>query len=258
MIPFDRMARFYDAMYTHGFTVKMVDYTLELLKNFDFEPETVLDVCCGTGTAVERFVELGCRADGLDRSGGMLRVARGRLKGRGVRLYHQALPSFRIPRRSKSAGSGLRQYDLATSYFDSLNFMLTERDLKAAFRSVYLHLRPGGWFVFDMNTVNMFKVLWNEHPWVGVHEDMIWVMRSEYLKKKSMTRLRGTYLDKQGTTWKRYDELLFERAYPNTKIKSMLRQAGFKIKGYYHCLSFEPVKRDSRKFCAAVMKPDGR
>lgn len=258
MVPFNKMAKFYDAMYTWGFTVRMVDYTVKLLKNFGFEPETVLDVCCGTGTAVARFNELGYRADGLDLSRGMLAEARKRLRGQKSRLYHLALPHFKIPQNRRSAGSGVRQYDLATSYFDSLNFLLTEKDLTAAFRSVYSHLRPGGWFVFDMNTVTMFKTLWNEHPWVGVHDDIIWVMRSEFLKKKSMTRLRGTFLDRQGGVWKRYDELMLERAYPNGRIKSMLREAGFKIKGYYHCLSFEPVKRDSRKFCAVVMKPDGR
>jgi len=255
MIPFDRMAKFYDAMYSQSFSARMVDYTLQILEKFDYEPETILDVCCGTGTALERFHELGYRADGLDRSKGMLAVARRKVGNRKARLYHQALPHFEIPQKGKSGKAGLKQYDLVTSYFDSLNFLLTEKDLKAAFRSIFRHVKPGGWFIFDMNTVVMFKILWNEHPWVGVRDDMIWIMRSEFLKKKSMTRLKGTYLDKQARVWKRHDELLYERAYPNDKIKSMLRDVGFRIKGYYHCLSFEPVKRDSRKFCAAVMKP---
>ncbi len=255
MIPFDRMARFYDTMYSLSFSARMVDYTLEILRKFNFEPEKILDVCCGTGTALERFAELGYWADGLDRSKGMLTVARRKVKDHRVRLYHQALPHLEITQKGNSGKTGLKQYDLITSYFDSLNFLLTEKDLRAAFHSIYRHIKPGGWFIFDMNTVAMFKVLWNEHPWVGVRNDMIWIMRSEFLKKKSMTRLRGTYLDKRGANWKRYDELLYERAYPNKKIKSMLRGVGFIIKGYYHCLSFEPVRRDSRKFCAVVMKP---
>jgi hypothetical protein len=137
-----------------------------------------------------------------------------------------------------------------------LNYLLSERDLQAAFRAIFRHVRPGGWFVFDMNTVAMFKELWNENAWTGVRDDMIWIMRSEFLRAKSMTRLSGTFLEKQGRGWRRYDEVHHERAYPNTKIKSMLRRAGFQIKGHYHCLSFNPVTRDSRKFCAAARKPE--
>jgi ubiquinone/menaquinone biosynthesis C-methylase UbiE len=256
MIPFDKMAQFYDTMYTRNFSTRMVDYTLQILKKSSFEPDTVLDLCCGTGTALQQFSEKGCRVDGLDRSRGMLTVARKKLRGRKVFLYRQALPRFQIVQSQKAGRKVLRQYDLITSYFDSLNFLLTERDLKAAFRSVFHHLRPGGWFVFDMNTVAMFKPLWNEHPWVGVRDDMIWIMRSQFLKAKSMTRLNGTYFAKQGRHWQRHDEEMYERAYPNQKIKAMLRSAGFQNKGYYHCLSFNPVTRDTKKFCAAARKPD--
>jgi SAM-dependent methyltransferase len=255
MIPFDKMAKFYDTMYSRKFSARMVDYTLQILEKFRFEPETVLDVCCGTGTALLEFSKKGYKVEGLDRSRGMLAVARKKLSGRKVALYRQALPRFTITDSKGPDRKRPRQYDLVTSYFDSLNFMLTERDLKTAFRSVFHHLRPGGWCVFDMNTIAMFEPLWNEHPWVGVHDDMIWIMRSEFLKRRAMTRLRPTFLDRQGRSWRRHDEVLYERAYPHGKIKSMLRDVGFQIKGYYHCLSFDPVTRASKKFCAAVKKP---
>lgn len=255
MIPFDKMARFYDTMYSKTFSGRMVDYTLEILDKFGYEPETVLDVCCGTGTALLEFSKRGYKVAGLDRSPGMLAVARKKLSGRKAALYRQELPRFKIAPSKGPNKKHPRQYDLVTSYFDSLNFLLTEQDLKTAFRSVFHHLRPGGWFVFDMNTVAMFEPLWNDHPWVGVRDDMIWIMRSEFLKSRSMTRLKPTFLDRQGRNWRRYDEVLYERAYPNQKIKSMLRDAGFQIKGYYHCLSFNPVTKDSKKFCAAVRKP---
>jgi ubiquinone/menaquinone biosynthesis C-methylase UbiE len=243
-------------MYTDVFSRKMVDYNLQILKKFGFKPETALDVCCGTGTAMKFFQEKGLKIDGLDRSRGMLAVARTKLQNSKANLYERSLPRFEIIQSKTGNKKIIKQYDLAVSYFDSLNFLLTKNDLKMAFRSIYRHIRPGGWFIFDMNTINMFKVLWNEHPWVGVRDDMIWIMQSEFLKKKSMTKLTGTYLDKQGRKWQRYNEIFYERAYPNQTIKSILREVGFQIKGYYHCLSFEPVKRDSRKFCAAVRKPD--
>jgi ubiquinone/menaquinone biosynthesis C-methylase UbiE len=249
------MAKFYDTMYSKEFCNRMAEYTLKILEKFGFEPETILDVCCGTGTALLHFSKKGYEVSGLDRSRGMLDEARKKLRCRKASLYQRSLPRFEIVKTKRKNRKHLRQYDLATSYFDSLNFMLTERDLKTAFRSVYRHLRPGGWFIFDMNTINMFKTLWNEHPWVGVKDDMIWIMRSEFLKNKLKTRLKGTFLSKQGRDWQRYDELLYERAYPNQKIKAMLREVGFQIKGYYKCLTFNPVSRDSKKFCAAARKP---
>ncbi|UCC43616.1 MAG: class I SAM-dependent methyltransferase [Candidatus Zixiibacteriota bacterium] len=256
MMPYSYLARFYDSMYPDTFSVRMVAYTLRILKKFNFEAKTALDVCCGTGTALRELTAGGLKADGLDRSPAMLSAARKKLRGRKVTLYRQALPRFEIAQRKGSGSKRPKQYDLITSYFDSLNYLLTERDLKAAFRSIYRHLIPGGWFVFDMNTVEMFKILWNEQPWVGIRDKQIWVMRSEFLKARSMTRLSGTFLEKQGRTWQRYDETHYERAYPNPRIRSMLRETGFQVKGFYHCLSFDPVSRSSRKFCAAARKPN--
>lgn len=58
----------------------MVDHTFQFMKRFRHRPESVLDLCCGTGSAVCLFAERGLGATGLDRSKEMLKIAHARAK----------------------------------------------------------------------------------------------------------------------------------------------------------------------------------
>jgi hypothetical protein len=50
-----------------------------------------------------------------------------------------------------------REVDLVTCLGDALNHLLRVQDLEAAFASVRRALRPGGLYVFDLNTTSCFE-----------------------------------------------------------------------------------------------------
>ena len=54
--------------------------------------------------------------------------------------------------------------------------------------------------------------------------------------------------------WERFDEEHVERAYDNKTIRRLIREAGFVIKGYYRCFSFERPKKDSYRICVVAKK----
>lgn len=256
MEAYDKFAGVYDRMEADRFSARMAEYTLKILRRFDIVAEEALDLCCGTGTAIKIFADNGLVMSGLDRSSPMLKVAKKKLRGRNVPLYCQALPRFEIEESGKKGRGANRQFDLVTCFYDSLNYLLTERDLKTAFRAVFRHTRPGGWFIFDMNTPHALKTIWGEQPpFSGVKDDVAWIFRSEFFRENTTANCYVTLFVKSGRSWKRLDEVHTERGYTDKVIKTLLKEAGFRIRGYYRCLTFERPDSSTSRVCAVVEKP---
>lgn len=86
--------------------------------------------------------EIRARVYAVDRSPEMLRVARLRCDGPGVRFLQQDIRALCLP----------EPVDLVTANFDTLNHLLSPSDLHRAFRRVAAKLRSGGHFYFDIVT----------------------------------------------------------------------------------------------------------
>ncbi|UCC43615.1 MAG: class I SAM-dependent methyltransferase [Candidatus Zixiibacteriota bacterium] len=251
---FNKFASVYDRMGQDHFSVDMVDYTETLLRRFKIKPDDGLDLCCGTGTALKLFADAGIAMTGLDRSAAMLRQARNKLRGRTVKLVNQSLPRFRI---ADSRGRTVR-FDLVTCFYDSLNYLRNERELKAAFRSVQRHLRPEGWFIFDMNTPEALKTIWGSDTYCDVGNKLAWIWRSAYHRRSKSSTLETTFFVKSGRNWKRFDETHVEHAYSNGAIRHLLRETGFQVKGFYDCLTFDKPTKKTTRICVVARRKDRR
>ncbi|MBQ9358545.1 MAG: class I SAM-dependent methyltransferase [Abditibacteriota bacterium] len=118
-----------------------LEYLQGLFERYSFRPRTLLDVACGTGTMTKAFADAGIEAAGVDISPGMIDCARSKYPG--LEFVCADAAEFDMG----------RQFDCAVSLFDSLNYV-TERDrLQQVFCRVEEHLAPGGYFIFDMNTI---------------------------------------------------------------------------------------------------------
>ncbi len=247
-----RFADVYDAMGANRFSVEMAEYTVSLTHRFDIEVEDALDLCCGTGSALAFFSRRKWRLAGVDQSPDMLRSARKKLAGTGTRLYRRHLPMFSIPLPNDTRRG--RGFDLVTSFYDSLNYLLTTSDLKAAFVSVHAHLRPDGWFIFDMNTPKALTVLWDGHVYADARDDLAWVWKNSYDERTRSADCEATFFVRKGRLWDRFTEVHTERAYPNSIIRKLLREAGFAVRAIYRCRTFEKPTRDCYRICVVARK----
>ena len=254
MQPYQKFAEVYDRMDADHHSRLMAEYTLRLLRRFQHDPSDGLDLCCGTGSAIEHFCNHGIAMSGLDRSAGMLNVAKKKLAGRGVKLYRQALPKFTIS-GPKGKRATVRKFDLVTSFYDSLNYLLTEHDLTTAFKAVYRHLRQGGYFIFDMNTPNALKTIWGAQTWAVSKPEIAWIFRNEYFHDTLTANCYVTIFVKDGRKWERIDEVHTERGYANAAIKRMLKQAGFQVRGFYRCHTYEPATKTTNRICVVARHP---
>ena len=251
--PYTRFATVYDKMGADRHSIKMTQYCFEIFRHFGIHPHTGLDLCCGTGTALEIFTDHGLAMSGVDQSAHMLAVASKKLKGKGVVLYQKSLPRFRL--LDLHVGGHTERFDLVTCFYDSLNYMKTERQLKTAFQTVHRHLEHDGWFIFDMNTAEALKVIWDGAVYADARPDLAWVWKNVYHPKTRSATCSATFFVRSHHNWERFDEVHREYSFPNPVIKRLLREAGFKVKGFYHCYKFEKPERDTYRICAVAYKP---
>jgi SAM-dependent methyltransferase len=110
----------------------------------------LLDVGCGTGSSTAALIDRGYDAVGVDVSPRMLEVAARKL-GPGVPLHCHDMRD--LPR--------LGEFDVVFSVSDVVNFLLGDDELVAAFSGFARNLAPGGFAVFDVDTLASFRTLYS-------------------------------------------------------------------------------------------------
>lgn len=179
-------------------------------------PERALELGCGTGNMMVRFLGDGIQVDGLDGSQDMLDEAEKKVKNFEIEpdFYHRDF--LEIPRN--------KQYQLVYSVFDSLNYLLELEKLEKVFADVYEILDKSGVFIFDLNTEERlagmkpgtttfqeddFLCYWQD---IVDSEEAIWTVRLLIQKRND-----NGY----------YEETHVEKGYNPYRIVESLEKAGF-------------------------------
>ncbi len=148
---YDAFAPYYDA-FTAG-----SDYgawTRELLgvaARHGVRGGTLLDLACGTGKSFAGFLEHGYRVTGCDSSSAMLAEAACRA------------PATMLVQADLRALPALGRFDLVTCFDDSLNYMLDEAGLAAAFAGIERNLDSAGLALFDLNSLLAYRTTFASH-----------------------------------------------------------------------------------------------
>jgi SAM-dependent methyltransferase len=268
-------APFYDGSGQMRFAILMDQYLSEVLARHPVAGRRALDLACGTGTLALLLADAGWDVVGLDASAGMLEQARAKAAniatpGRATFVVGdmrtlEPRTKNQEPASSESvlgsqfsvdpAGARSR-FDLVTCFYDSLNYMLTEEDLAACFRSAAQALAPGGLFVADMNTRYFL-----EHDWgtceVTEQTDFVQISQSYFdpatdCSTMALTGFAGD--DERG--YRRFDETHIERAYPPELVGALLESAGLSVEATYDCFTFQPPGERTQRIAWVARRPN--
>jgi SAM-dependent methyltransferase len=222
------------------------DYLVDL----GLKPTDVLDVACGEGSFAVAMAKLGYNVTGVDQSPQMidLAVERTREESEAVKFFVGDMRS--LPYES--------EFDLVTCFFDSLNYMLTVKDLQEAFKNAYTALRSGGFYIFDMNTIYGLAVDWmRQETYIqNEGEDFMEIHRQFFDYENQVATMEITIFKQRDDLWERIDELHRERGYPIADIQFLLNEIGFTIAGMYGSLKKRTdVQQTSPRVWFAARKP---
>lgn len=249
---YQRFAPFYQrGPYVH-FSQELAETVLpEYLDMINFHPVTLLDIACGEGSFAVAIAAAGYRVSGVDQSAEMIALARERARAASLEVDFSVEDMRNL--------QFVEEFDLVTCFFDSLNYLLTVRDLQAAFRSAHAALRPGGYFIFDMNTIHGLAVNWmREKIYVQNEADnFIEYHRHEFDYENLVATMEITIFTRSsGELWERIQETHRERGYPIADLQFLLTETGFEIKAIYGSLRKRTeLQTDSPRVFFVVQKP---
>ena len=219
--PYAALARVYEAAGWGGFSHDMADTVLALARPRGLPPGGhVLDLACGVGIACVKFAQAGYRVTGLDRSAGMLAQARQKAREAGAQVnwLERDMRDWQIDPPA----------DLLTSMYDALNYMLTADDLGAVFGCVGQALKPGGLFIFDMNTIRGLAENWGTRTHINFEGEGLFIVNRTRWDHETNTNtlvLHG-FARRDDGLWEHWSETHVQRGFPIIEIRRLLSDAG--------------------------------
>ncbi|MBQ8552246.1 MAG: class I SAM-dependent methyltransferase [Clostridia bacterium] len=188
------------------------------------QPESVLDLACGTGAMTVILARRGYDMTGIDLSEDMLAVARDRCDRE--RFSHSVL----LIRQDMSEFELYGTVDAIVCCLDSLNYLTKIDDLRRTLLHVHNYLEPDGLFVFDMNAPAKFCRVYGQNSYILEDDGVLCAWQNDYNAK---TKLCDFYLsiftENENGTWQRYDEIQRERCYSLRTVKKLLSECGFEL-----------------------------
>lgn len=169
----------------------------------------------------------------------MLHQARIRAAGRPITFLQADMRTFDTD----------KPVDAVTCLYASLNHLLDPKDLSRTFTRVAAHLRPGGVFIFDLNSEHAFQTLWREP--VTEHGPDFTLHRHFQVDGPQTTM----HLRIERTGHPPVHDTLTARAFHESEIRTALTDAGLTLRDLTHFNPFPSVPGANLKQLWTASRP---
>jgi SAM-dependent methyltransferase len=213
--PYDAVAGLYHAMWANWYLPAARPALESLFFSKLSAGSRVLDLCCGCGHVTGELVRRGYQVTGVDSSAALIALAR------------EELPEVEFRIKDVRTLALEREFDGVLSTFDSLNHILSLKELGEVFTGVRGVLSPGGLLVFDMNLEEAY--LMDLREWtVHVDEASVGLVRGTYdIGTKLATTELIWFVRRADGLWRQHRSSVEQRCYPQQEILIALAEAGF-------------------------------
>ncbi len=236
-LPYSQLARIYDHVMRHVDYLRWARYIQSVFTRFEATPKNILELACGTGTMACILDDRGYRMTGIDRSEGMIAVARQKTRDERRAIRFEVGDMVSVP----VAGT----YDAVLCLYDSINYIVDEADIAAMLHGLRDVLGTDGLFVFDICTeINSRRYFHNQVDQESLG-DFSYIRRCEYVPEKriQVNEFQFTFHHegKRYSTRERHEQ----RIYPVARLAEICRESGYCVLGAFDGFSFEEASEKS-------------
>ena len=214
------------------------------VRHYSIRFSSAADIGCGTGTFARYLSDYGVPVFAVDRSKAMLAIAAEKNRGRNVTLLRQDIRKFQLP----------QAVDLITCNHDTLNYMLTNTDLRRVFRRCNEHLSLDGYLIFDI-----IVALQDEQSRRGARQRLnipcscvaaegsllktpaqsVW--NSVWNPQTRLNTVQIRFLVRRHGENKQLHELHVQRWHSLPAIRALVARSGLQLRGVHDAEDFGPV-----------------
>ncbi|MBR3767617.1 MAG: class I SAM-dependent methyltransferase [Clostridia bacterium] len=217
------------------------DYICSLMEKNGISEGTILDTACGTGSLSEMFLKKGFEVVANDISYNMLNIAREKLSvfGDKVLLLCQDMCELDL----------YGTVDAAVCSLDSINHLIEEDEVEAAFLSIGKFIRPDGLFIFDINTLYKHRSVLSGNTFVYEDDEntfLVW-QNSECDSDDVIEMFIDIFSKDDDGRYIRQNDYIIERAYSVDFLKNTLINCGFEVLGVYGDMKLTSPQNDEER-----------
>ncbi len=222
--PYDTLAFLYDdwqKSFAKPYSETVASLLRKEIRSNRIKPGKFLDLACGTGDAAILMAAEGWSVTGVDSSAGMLRRARDKTKKRklNISFLQQRMEELDIQ----------ETFQLAGSFYDSVNHIPSKRQLQKMLKQVRKHLDAESLFMFDSNTLSCYRNLWNITS-VGHEDGYTLIIENSFNESTARAASSITVFqrEKEGKYSKSVARVK-ERWYTDEELETLLNKTGFQV-----------------------------
>lgn len=141
---FNAYSDYYDLLYSDKDYESEVVYIHQLLKKYNKNAKSILNLGCGTGNHDFFLIEHGYQVTGVDYSG--INIAKANAKLSKLTLKESQLSFIKGDIRNIRLN---RTFDVVLALFHVMSYQITNEDVKAVFSTAKTHLNKNGILIFD-------------------------------------------------------------------------------------------------------------
>lgn len=145
-----------------------------------------------------------------------------------------------------------RQFDLAISLFDSLNYVTDIDQLRRGIKRVGEHVVEGGYFIFDVNTIYALAHHFFDQANLASDHWPHYIWSSEYDHATRICTINMTFEVMENGQTRQFKEVHLQRGHTLEELTEWLIDAGFEVVETFHAYRFrKPTRRSDRVFFIA-------
>jgi SAM-dependent methyltransferase len=194
---------------------------------FGLSGSRLLDAACGTGKSFLPFLGRGYSVTGCDISAEM------------VALASAKAPEAELFVADIRALDPVGSFDLVTCLDDSLNYLIDDGDLEAAFASLERNLAPAGVVVFDVNTLSTYRTTFACDMTLDAPDGLlVWRGRCDGEAEPGCVAelLIEAFVETGDGTYERITTRHLQRHHPRVDVEGALDAAGLRAVGVFGLL----------------------
>ncbi|MDP9583674.1 UNVERIFIED_ORG: ubiquinone/menaquinone biosynthesis C-methylase UbiE [Burkholderia contaminans] len=232
--PYGAVSRVYDH-WTASFNHRRVADMVEAIFGGDLERANIVDVCCGTGVLAAMLANRGANVLGVDASEEMLTIARRRFADEGLEspptLMCSDAARLTLPEAS---------FDGAVCTLDSFNYF-PEPARRSLCLAIKTALKPGGMFVFDMNTEHKLRDQFGDTTYAEAHEGYAYIWKNSLQGESISFDIELFCKTKADGVYERFHERHVQYIMSCESIQAILHDVGFEAVDVFDDYSFTPA-----------------
>lgn len=208
--------------------MKHVDYKgwYKFLRSYIKTEGEVLDLGCGTGEFIYRFLKDGFSVKGVDISEDMLRISKKKIESKNLKNNNYELIKKDIVNYENNS-----EADYIICNFDTVNYLKNEKEFEKFLEKSNKNLKKDGYLIFDIVTEEIFDEIFENGIFLDEEPEYTSIWRYEQLSEKKYFVEIDLFIrqDKNDNLFRKYNEQHNKFIYKPEWIVEIAREKGFEI-----------------------------